>query len=78
MTADKSYGKTLNQAQLHATSLYFIESSKAIILFMLVGILFPQTAIRINFLNGIIGFIIPIIFFVIGILVLKEVKNHVR
>lgn len=66
----------LNQAQLNAFAYFLIEVSKAIALFIALGLLFPQSSVTVSPIKVIIGIFLCLICLVGGIIVLKGVKKN--
>lgn len=74
---DVKQQRHLSKTQLKALSSYLLDISKTIILVILLGILFPQNNASISIINGLTGFFICVIFFMTGIILIKETPNYV-
>ena len=70
--------KQLSKAQLAAASNYLIDISKTIALVLLLGLLFKQNNVLINLYSGIIGLVVCVISFTLGIILLKEESQYVK
>ena len=67
--------KTLNQAQLKATANIFLDVTKAVILAVILGWLYPQTSGKIGYVGTIIGLTVGGTSYIFSIIILKRVKD---